>query len=168
MLSSVKVVNQIHIASLTTMVNLEVLYEQLVKDYDVKLYVQRPRMLRIRYDQVTILIFPNGKVRFMGKPHEEFELVLLFSKITDMDLDWMKLISETITLKLDVSCPINLLDYAHTHPHLFTFEPELFIGMHVSYFKHAHVNIFSTGKVVILGRNAQDTVQHVIDLFSNL
>ncbi len=34
------------------------------------------------------------------------------------------------------------LDYTHTHLHLFTFEPELFIDMHVSYFKHVHVIIF--------------------------
>ncbi len=125
-------------------------------------------MLRIRYEQVTILIFPNGKVRFMGKPYEEFELVLLFSKITDMDLTCMKLISETLTFELDFSYPINLWELANKLPHLFTFEPELFIGMHVSYFKHAHVNVFSTGKVVILGRYAQDTVQHVVDLFNKL
>ena len=168
MSSSVKVVNQIHIACLDTKVNLPNLYEKLVKHYDAKLYSQRPRMLRIRYEQLTILIFGTGKVRFMGKPREEYELVLLFSKLTDMDLTCMKLINETVTFQLDIPYPVNLLKYAHTYPHIFTFEPELFIGMHISYFKHVHVNMFSTGKVVILGRDAQTTAQQVIDLFHSL
>ncbi len=157
------VVNQIYTGAIDGRIDLEKLKKQ---SGDIaKLYPCRPRMLRYRQENITILIFNTGKVRFMGRPCEEYELELLFNDLTGLVVKNIKKVSETIVLQLDnISTPINLHAIAVKHPDKFTFEPEIFIGLHLTCIKDVHVNIFSSGKVVLLGKQAIESISEVLRL----
>ena len=62
------------------------------------------------------------------------------------------LVSQTIVFQLNFH-QVNLHKCVHFIPNSI-FEPELFPSLTFDKFKPLHVNLFSTGKVVVLGRNA--------------
>lgn len=75
-------------------------------------------------------------------------------------------VSETVVFQLDsLHLPINLYKFSHEYKkdNRILFEPELFPSLSLHYWKPLHVNVFSTGKVIILGFNASHFVSTIRD-----
>ncbi len=153
-----QVVNQVHVAK-TTPINLINFYKTL--KCDKKIYLHRPRMIRIRINNLTIIMFANGKVRFMGKPKEEFELELIFTSVTNLIATHIRLITETVSM--NIGKKINVFTIAQQYPTLCSLESELFPALHIIHFKTVHVNVFAQGKVIILGKQAQSMLPSIKD-----
>jgi TATA-box binding protein (TBP) (component of TFIID and TFIIIB) len=96
---------------------------------------------------IKLLVFPSGKCRLMGlrKPLNEKETILPFV-INDLKI-------QSITVVYDFGCTINLLTLSRQirPQRRCLFEPELFPALRLLEFNPLCVNVFSSGKVVILG-----------------
>lgn len=81
---------------------------------------------------------------------------LLFLSITKClhthIIENLSLSTQTITFKLDLPI-INLLKVSQNNPHCI-FEGEIFPALSINLWNPIHVNVFSSGKVVVLGKNA--------------
>lgn len=114
----------------------------------------------------TVLLFSTGQFRIMGKASSNRALKVVEQlKPIYSDINTpLYLVSQTISFQLDTCiCPINLYEIAHifTDDRNITFEAELFPALCLHYWKPLHVNTFSNGKVVILGKNAIDIKHNV-------
>lgn len=74
-------------------------------------------------------------------------------------IDDVLLVSETVVFKLNIN-NLNLHKLVNIIPSCL-FEGELFPSLTVSHFAPLHINVFSTGKVVVLGRNAADRAHEI-------
>lgn len=63
------------------------------------------------------------------------------------------LITETIVFNLRMHTPLNLHLLVRKIKHS-TFETELFPALSIDLWKPIHVNVFSTGKVIVLGKDS--------------
>lgn len=71
-------------------------------------------------------------------------------------LEPLKCVSQTIILQLDKSLvPINLLQFmSHFNTPDVNFNPELFPAISLHCWRPVHVNLFSSGKIVVLGKDS--------------
>ena len=108
--------------------------------------VKPPYQLVIPIDKVgKLLLFPSGKFRLMGLKKPFSEDMQLPLKVDDLEI-------QSITLTYNVGHPINLLKVAkQLTSKQCIYEPELFPALRMKRFDPICVNVFSTGKVVILG-----------------
>ena len=87
-------------------------------------------------------------------------------------IDPVQLVSQTYTFLLDncvLPANLNVLAYAFKNDPNVTFEPEIFPALSIHYWKPIHVNVFSTGKVIVLGRDAYFYLTEIYDwIFYNL
>jgi len=120
-----------------------------------------PRQIIIRMSSYTILIFNSGQCRLMGRISlEPAQLVIQsLSFIYTRIIQPLIQVSQTIVCTVDsLHVPINLYKFAHTYSPtnngLVQFEAELFPALSLHMWPPLHVNVFSTGKVIILGCNA--------------
>jgi TATA-box binding protein (TBP) (component of TFIID and TFIIIB) len=80
----------------------------------------------------------------MGMTEELDESKIPF-KINDLQM-------QSATMVIDLGYKINLIKLSKTLPrHYFMYEPELFPALRLILFNPMCVNVFSTGKVVVLG-----------------
>ena len=91
-------------------------------------------------------MFPNGKCRIMGCKKPIIEKYLPFSiKIEKI---------QSITVCMNLNQNINLNDMAQNVP--CTYEPELFPALRLTEFNPLCVNVFHSGKIIILGIKSLD------------
>lgn len=137
----------------------------------IKLTTTRPNQIVIRMSTFTILIFTSGQCRVMGK----LSLVKAQSIIDSLSFIYYSVlvpihkVSETCVFQLDsLYLPVNLYKFAseHSTDSNVQFEPELFPSVVLHQWKPLHVNVFSTGKVVVLGCNASQYVKSIHDWLS--
>lgn len=75
-------------------------------------------------------------------------------------------VTETVVFNLDsLHVPINLYKFASEfcNDNRIQFEPELFPALCLQLWKPLHVNVFTSGKVIILGKNASDSFCKIRD-----
>ena len=92
-----------------------------------------------------LLLFPSGKCRLMGLKHPFSKDIQLPLKIYNMEI-------QSLTVTYNVGFEINILELARRMPpreHMY--EPELFPALRLTKFNPVCVNVFSSGKIVILG-----------------
>jgi TATA-box binding protein (TBP) (component of TFIID and TFIIIB) len=143
--------------------NLLITFSRLQKTYrkstiiSTKLYFPSPKMIRLRVESFTILIFNNGKIRVMGNvgAHTIDSLNALCAYILERKVN-LNHISDTIIISLDR--PINCYSFAQQYSSYtkILYETELFPALSILEFAPTHVNVFHTGKIVILGKEAQN------------
>jgi TATA-box binding protein (TBP) (component of TFIID and TFIIIB) len=76
----------------------------------------------------------------------------------------LSIVSETVTFKLDsMFCPINLYSFWHEYQDekCVQYHYELFPALSILYWHPIHVNVFASGKVVVLGKNAHALVPQI-------
>lgn len=103
----------------------------------------KPKQIVDKTGKYTIVIFQSGKCRIMGckKPIVKKDLQY---KIRDIQL-------QSITVTLNLDCSINLYKLAKKLEIQCMFEPELFPALRYLKYNPLCVNIFASGKVVVLG-----------------
>jgi TATA-box binding protein (TBP) (component of TFIID and TFIIIB) len=127
---------------------------------------KQPEQLIIRFNTLnTMLVFNSGAFRMMGRDDSVksdlhiFDIVSLFSDdIPDLHL-------QTITVAHDFGRKINLQKLALVEGTILTAENFPAINL-IKNFKPVHVNIFSTGKVTIIGIKDEDEIPIVISYLS--
>lgn len=127
----------------------------------IKYSTSRPSQIIIKYDYCTLLLFSSGNFRIMGKCTNVEEIInpLVSALQTFISLDPF-CVSQTVVCKL-ASTSLNLHYYVNHIPTAM-FECELFPALSIAYFNPLHVNLFSTGKVVILGNDALNKCKDII------
>lgn len=96
---------------------------------------------------LKLLVFTSGKCRLMGARGP-----LTKDLVEQLPLKVLNLRVQSVTLVDHIGCDINLIRLARALPRKsFLFEPELFPAVRLTIFNPLCVNVFATGKVVILG-----------------
>lgn len=103
----------------------------------------KPSQILDRLSKCTMVIFRSGKCRIMGcrKP----------VNIEDIPYDINNLKIQSITVTANLNMKINLLHLKIKLGPLCVYEPELFTALRYTKYNPKCVNVFSSGKVVILG-----------------
>ena len=126
-------------------------------------------MVKFRHQGVTILIFTSLKCRSMSFPdHCNNDLDAVIARHTEILHDFITT-SFPWTLQLqNITLSTATVTHQLTKPLVslqtdyFMFEPELFSGAKLCVADSAHVNVFSNGKVVLLGIKSHDHVQSLL------
>jgi TATA-box binding protein (TBP) (component of TFIID and TFIIIB) len=118
----------------------------------------KPAQYVLKCKDYTLVIFRSGKCRIMGckKPLDESSLPM---KIFSIRI-------QSVTVTANLGTPVHLYKLAVKLKNQCTFEPELFSALRYLKYNPMCVNIFSSGKVVILGLKSLDyhcTVKHVCE-----
>lgn len=128
-------------------------YISLLLSYnDVKFHETTPIQVIVKFECCTFLLFSTGKCRFMGNADISTVnnyLNDIINSINASIITHPELKSQTVVFSL--GRPINLLCQVIPHS---LYEPELFPAIAIYKFKPLHVNLFSSGKVIILGHDA--------------
>jgi len=123
---------------------------ELLRNLDYGTY--KPQQCIKRYEEYTIVIFKSGKCRIMGCKSEPQNLTF---PIHNIEL-------QSITVTLDMCQSINLFKLSKILKNDCIYEPELFTALRVTRYNPLCVNVFATGKVVILGIKSID-YQYLLD-----
>lgn len=125
-------------------------YKGQVSSWDLAKYdftrVKAPYQIIIPIENVgKLLLFPSGKCRVMGLKQPITEDIEFPFKIYDLKI-------QSLTVSYTAGNKINLLKLAYRMPQSErVYEPELFPALRMTKFNPACVNVFSSGKIVILG-----------------
>jgi TATA-box binding protein (TBP) (component of TFIID and TFIIIB) len=108
--------------------------------------VKAPYQIVIPIENIgKLVLFPNGKCRLMGLKHPINDKIHIPFKLFDLQI-------QSITVTHNVGYQINLLKLARYMPYRDrVYEPELFPALRLTRFNPICVNVFSNGKIVILG-----------------
>ena len=132
-----------------------------IEDLDYGVY--KPQQCVLRYPEYTIVVFRSGSCRVMGCKTEldisRLPLPIKIEKIQSVTISFSY--SQKINLfklkEMDISC---------------SYEPELFPALRISEFNPLCVNVFATGKIVVMGLKSlqyQEVVDNIffyLDLFT--
>lgn len=113
----------------------------------------------------TMIIFPSGKCRIMGLTKALTTNTVLPFKVNDLKI-------QSITTIVKYHSSINLIELAQRLPvKSYWFEPEIFPALRLLHFNPICVNIFSSGKVVILGMKCfserDSLVDNILSIINN-
>ena len=166
-MATIRVVNCVFHGSLDKPIDLTAIQSELPLKGQLKSKYNRcrPHMLSIRFENKTSLIlFPTGRFRIMGGQFQTVETALRwFNQLGKWTLTvnpGLCLQTCTTNFKVDAEC-VNLV--LQRYPDAIFYEPELFTAIKIKRWSDVHVNLFFTGNVVVLGRNAYQRaceVQH--------
>lgn len=154
---------------MTLLYTLQTCYSILSKSSDIdniKLTTKVPIQIIIRLKYGTLLIFNSGQYRCMGKvslTNVNHMLNSIQCIISDSIMQ-PHLVSETVVFNMHSSiCPLNLYLLAEKYKNNANvrFECELFPALTLHFWKPLHVNVFSSGKVIVLGFNASSIIYNV-------
>ena len=107
---------------------------------------------------LTLLVFKSGKCRIMGSKTVD---------IGNMNLpncSNIRLQSITVTFKLGHT--LNLIGMHDANLSTTRYETELFPALHLRTYYPIHVNIFSSGKVVLTGVTLEHVIEDIVDEIS--
>lgn len=110
-------------------------------------------------DGFTLLLFNSGQLRIMGKltlNHAQEFLNSIHNIYTCIETP-LNCTTQTFVFQIDKTLvPINLHNLSNRFGENcnFSFLPELFPAFSIKLWKPVHVNLFSTGKVVVLGKQS--------------
>jgi len=133
-------------------------------DITKKLYPNIPRMIRIRYkNKFTILIFNNGKIRVMGNCNE-WTIEELNNIISSLLYRPINLVHISDTVVFSMLTNVNLYNFSKLNSNCkLLHEAELFPAISLLEWRPTFVNLFYTGKVIVLGKNAKSLVNIIHD-----
>ena len=125
----------------------------------MKFPIGKPCQIKVKTDKNTILFFRTGKCRIMGckkplKPHD----------LSPYDIKNIQL--QSLTVVVNMGTRINLYKLAKIVN--CWFEPEIFSALRPEKYNPICVNVFSTGKVVILGLKTLNFHGYVDNITSDL
>jgi len=121
----------------------------------IKLTTTLPYQLIIRLVSCTFILFSSGQFRIMGCCTNP-DSILPMIELIYLDVHTNPhLVTQTLSFNI-CSTPINLYNMKQIYKDdcNVVFEPEIFCALSLLYWKPIHVNVFSTGKVVILGKDS--------------
>lgn len=144
-----KLVNRVYRGEISAVDFLDIEKRCIAHHFLLRYYSHRPTMLKISLKpKGTLLIFTTGKFRVMGMIDPNAVSQCL-EQVTGQPQTFL-LQTDTVTL---LSRPIKYTILKRHCPYL-TYEPELFPAIHIRKWPDVHVNLFHSGQVVILGRQA--------------
>lgn len=108
----------------------------------------KPQQIIIRTDKYVILIFKSGKCRVMGCK-EPLDVAGISYGIKNIEI-------QSVTVVADIGVIINLHHLAQELQAQCMYEPELFPALRYIKYNPLCVNIFSSGKITILGLKTLD------------
>ena len=115
----------------------------------------KPHQVVIKLPNCTFLLFSTGAFRFMGKGNfntVQYYLTNILEHLSTYIIAPLSCSTQTISFQLNTT-QINLHQFVKRVPHCL-FEVELFPAVTIDVWYPLHVNVFATGKVVVLGKNA--------------
>ena len=125
---------------------------------------KKPQQYVYKCNRFSILVFKNGTCRIMGCKQKLFENII---EIENDDLSFRVQILQiqSLTIILDLKQNVHLYKLANILKHECVFEPELFPALRCNIFNPICVNIFSSGKIVILGIRTLEFKETVNNIF---
>lgn len=120
----------------------------------------KPQQIVDRSGKHTIIIFKTGKCRIMGckKP----------IRMQDLQYNIKNIVLQSITVTVNVGHKIHLLKLENQLQLQCMYEPELFPALRFLKYNPLCVNIFSSGKVVILGLPTLQYHQRVESIINDI
>ena len=115
-------------------------------------------------NQITLMIFKNGKLRLMGKGLRDTVqandiISILFPFASYIETPYLQ--TQTALVNLNPLQDINLARFSHSYSYACLYEPELFPAISVTLWPDVFVNLFHTGRVTVLGK-ATFTKSHLL------
>lgn len=156
----IRIVNGVYRGLIGESVNLREIEKDLITKnaFKITLYQRRPNMLCIKCEGGCLTLFSTGRFRIMGKPNTTSRLALFWNDYAsqrwgnkNFTLPHLTLQTQTLNFKVSSDTAQQLLLH---HSHEIHYEPELFTAIRILKWSDIHVNLFFTGNVIILGRNA--------------
>jgi TATA-box binding protein (TBP) (component of TFIID and TFIIIB) len=126
-------------------------------DYGIK----KPQQYIQKCPKYKIIIFRSGNCRVMGckKPlhdNEKFPFGIKIQRI------------QSITISENIGSVVNLYKMARSMKHECLFEPELFTALRFTKYNPLCINVFATGKVMILGIKDLDYKKQIMKIMSDI
>lgn len=123
--------------------------------------VGKPQQLVFKYDEYTIILFKNGSCRIMGCKKAIYDNTVLPFGIEIERI-------QSIVVTFDIRHEINLQKLSIEMGLDCMYEPELFPALRYSRYDPLCVNIFATGKIVILGLKSLDYTELVKTIIDDI
>lgn len=142
-------------------------FGQLLDDFDgayshQRKYYRRPHMIRVKNPVWAFLLFPSGKYRLMLKNESTQPgpiLNFIYQVLTDnknaVIPNNFKIQSETFCLSLPFRINLQLYKESRNNDIEIQYEPELFPALRFNWYPPILINMFHTGKVIIMGRKSR-------------
>lgn len=116
-------------------------------NFYIKPFTPSPHQLVVQLEDAKLLVFPSGKCRIMG-----IKIPITEKPLNDLPVEIKDLEIQSATLVFTLGHEINLIHLTKILPaKSFLYEPELFPALRLLTFNPMCVNVFGTGKVVVLG-----------------
>ena len=132
-------------------------YQVRLPSATIQVHLNRPQSIVFKFNKLTIMLFTNGKLRLMGGnlrgvDHAYKVLNFIFPHY---QLDY--LLPQTYTMVGSLKCSnINMLKMFQKYFKTLSYDWELFPALKFSPESNISVNLFHTGKMVAMGRKAND------------
>lgn len=120
----------------------------------------KPKQIVDKRGKHTILIFKTGKCRIMGCKEP--------IRMQDLQYNIKNIVIQSITVTANVGQKIHLLKLENQLKRQCMYEPELFPALRFLKYNPLCVNIFSSGKVVILGLPSLQYHQKVESIINDI
>ena len=120
----------------------------------------KPRQYVHKCDQGTIVVFQSGKCRIMGCK-QELDFSRLPFKIENLGI-------QSLSLTINLFMKINLHKISLLMGQQCSYEPELFPALRYLKYNPLCVNVFASGKIVVLGIKTLDCNQLVENIIRDL
>lgn len=151
----------------------EILFDKLIltkclKNSTVSYYGRKPRMYSIQSKgKWTFLLFSTGKYRIMGSNINLEDIVTSISLCLP-NVKSLHPILQTETFVCNLGKSVNLYNFFNSSTttdsdinlHM-AYEPELFPALQILDWNPININLFHTGKVVIMGRNSRQCLDSI-------
>lgn len=122
--------------------------------------VSQPEQLVIRFrDGYTMLLFKSGKFRVMGKMTDWSVLPVIYTVLGEISNDVPDVDIQTMTVVYRYDYQVNLLKLADIMGCML--DCESFPALAIRKFKPVHVNVFSSGKVIMCGIRTVDAAESI-------
>ena len=138
------------------LVNRILSFYQSYPDLDDFIPLNTPRMYVKKEDNYTIIMFSNGKGRIMGKNATLENIQKQFP-----DVDHCHLQSETYVHDLGKQVDLEKITTG-------IYEPELFAARTIHYNDGILINMFHTGKVMLMGKNVGKRKEEIEEYLKNI
>ena len=148
---------------MTLRFSLKTCYSMLCCKFDcISLRNQLPIQLTIRLKHCTFLLFSTGQFRLMGSLIDESilsKLDCIYSEIVVQP----KCVSQTVCLQLNQCVNLHKFNHHFENCKDILYLPEIFPAIRLFLWKPLHVNLFSSGKVIVLGQDAYEKCDEILD-----